>query len=810
MNRLLKTLVLIVTVGTATAALAERVGVKALSGPPEEFSERRMPSTEAMMVSSSIRMLERTGEDRSPGTGFSVVAGEGFSIVQVTDNFPTFDVVRIYGPGNKRYEYDGVRLLCSGGPCGSYEAGLEMNEFDANGGGSMTLSVSGGEVDTSGTWSVDITPSLSGHSSATVQSMIGYEGDGVSVGLAADPCLADASRCDQRGQCIEPCTEPRLNLTTSSQAALALALDDRNSDKGNYRAPRTVERVELKIIDTHSRKVLHAQRIEASRAATLHRTPAGYPLIELPKLPAGLHSARVDVALRRDDGALIERTVFYTLPVSEASIALTGKVSTSVIDDKRMQIDLELTHNAMRRSHLHAYAEVWETQTNQPIAWISGMSAPQRDQNGVVTLPLTFDARWIALRGSGRADLTLRNVRIQDPDTFLPLDQRAQLAITALNLPNAAFELRTAIEVDDAMFQFDSGRSVDIEVDDPVNVERGGNVGIVAVHGWCSSATWPVGDLDNLGITRTFLDTNQSRSHDRFAQRLRDQGNGFFNNAFTVIAHSQGGAAAAHLRTFYTSRLDNATAPRRIQTMGTPFRGSTLMDLYVGIGGVWGFVLSEIFGFCGPQLSLTSVGSAVWSVGIPTSVRREVFYYRTRHRRPSNFWQRLQFWRWRCNIVSFIIPGTDDGVVSTNQGKFNNARDMGIRDSQCHTGGMRHAAQTRDTARNAIMEREGRPPPPPPPSPPDARCQVQSYYQSGGPYGGGYYYYYVDAGTSSAGASPIASYQWTLNGSANPPGSVTRFGPLSPGLPGQASSYAVRVTVRDTAGRSDSATCYVP
>ncbi|MEO1576644.1 MAG: hypothetical protein AAFU65_16985, partial [Pseudomonadota bacterium] len=407
--------------------------------------------------------------------------------------------------------------------------------------------------------------------------------------------------------------------------------------------------------------------------------------------------------------------------------------------------------------------------------------------------------------------LRLHNVRLQDPDTFVPIAQRFSVDLGRVTLPAVARAERSTISVNDEMLFGKADRTIDLPVSRVTGVSRMNAQGIMLVRGWCANSTWPINNFQALGVTRHYTDGQNSRSHDSMARRLRDQGNANYTTAFTAIGHSQGGAAATHLLTYYSSRLDNTTAPRPVQSLGTPYKGSTLMDLYVGVGGPWGFVLSEIFGFCGPQLNLTTVGSALWLTGIPNSVRSDVHYYRTRHRRPSNFWQRLQFWRWRCNLASFIIPRSDDGVVGYRQGELSGGNNRGIRDRQCHTGGMKYADQTDDVSRNAEMEREARPVAPPPPAGPDARCTVSSQWIPGGPFGGGYTTYYVDAGGSIPGANPISQYQWRLNGASPGPFTTTsRFGPLSPGLPGQASYYLVHVTVRDTAGRTDFAVCAVP
>ena len=57
--------------------------------------------------------------------------------------------------------------------------------------------------------------------------------------------------------------------------------------------------------------------------------------------------------------------------------------------------------------------------------WIGGMSELDGGR-----LPLSLDARWIA-RAKAVGPFTLRNLRIEDPNHFVPLAKIAELKITA-------------------------------------------------------------------------------------------------------------------------------------------------------------------------------------------------------------------------------------------------------------------------------------------------------------------------------------------------------------------------------------------
>jgi len=801
------------------------ISVKSLSGPPAEFASKRLPSVEELMTASNILVLDqrriepgttRSLAERTSHSSFSVTEGNGFSLVQVTSDYPNFSSATIFGPGGTRYYFDGASITCNSGPCDQYQADLVMEPFDNRPGGTVAFSISGGEVVSSTSWNLEMIEPVPTLRTMQFDSVIAYDENYVDVGIDPDPSPGPTPIPDPGDPC-DFCIEPMLEMVEGGAPVLALGFSRAGTEakpgsgetvvSGREPQDGAVVDIEMTITNADTREVVHRDRIGVERAAILPRNAHGHSLLQLPALGAGLHSVRLDVTADLPGQGVIERTVLYPLMMLEARYGLTGATAARVLDESRLEIELGLDVRTPVPGHLYAYAEVWVRGGRKPIAWIGGMTHPRGERENAA-LPLVFDARWMALADVHTGGLELRNVRIQDPDTFVPYDQIPVLPLTADRLPSAASAPRSSVRVDDTLY-FGKG---DITIPRPAGLEpvqsRTHPVpdGILLVHGWCSGGNpWPEWQFND-GPTREFADFSASRSHDSFAQRIRDQGNANFTNQFAIVAHSQGGAASTHLRAFYNSRLDNSTAPRRIQSMGTPYGGSILMDYYVATGPL-GWLIGWLISDCAPSFSLSTVGSALWRNGIPNSVRSQVYFYRTRHNRPSNFWQRLQFWRWNCKISSYVIPSSDDGVVSHREGRFSNARSMGITDGECHTGGMKHTAQYLNSSRNAIMDREGRPPPPPPLV---ARCQVDSIWRSGGPTGNGYYEYWADASGSTPGQFPISTYQWTISGQL--PGSPTttnRIGPFFPGLPGQASSYTINVVVRDTAGNSDGASCYI-
>jgi hypothetical protein len=130
------------------------------------------------------------------------------------------------------------------------------------------------------------------------------------------------------------------------------------------------------------------------------------------------------------------------------------------------------------------------------------------------------------------------------------------------------------------------------------------------------------------------------------------------------------------------------------------------MDLYVfsGVG-----ILNAIFSAhdCGAQISLTTTNSYLWNIFLPITAQSKTFYYRTIHDLPNNFWEGLQFWRWKCNSASYILSGVDDGVTRPFKSWLLFGNDMGITEGQCHME-MRFPDQKDDLGRNDIMDQMGR------------------------------------------------------------------------------------------------------
>lgn len=377
------------------------------------------------------------------------------------------------------------------------------------------------------------------------------------------------------------------------------------------------------------------------------------------------------------------RTAEHLLIVAEREVNLSGNAFVRQTDDTRYQLILP-AEGLRAGQKVIAHAEVWGRDLNgreQAIAWIGGMTIAERSFGGRnnATLPLSLDARWL-VRANAESNFELRSVRVSDADSAVVLGSSENIRLPEIKVSE---NLRTGYfgEITDDMRM---GKRPEKTTNDAV----GGK--LMLVHGYCSGDAWgtaaSAGQFSNFV---KFLDLNQNRSHDQFANLIRNFGASL--PSFGIVAHSQGGAASLHLYTYYWSGLDYATGGTRlIQSVGTPYQGTALAGNLA--------VLGQIFGVgCGSNYDLTYSGAASWLAGIPSWARAKVFYHTTSF---TDVWWRYDY----CQIASdLLLSDPDDGVVERAYAQLPGANNLGHKTGWCHTTGMRDPAQTNDSSRNANM-----------------------------------------------------------------------------------------------------------
>ena len=390
---------------------------------------------------------------------------------------------------------------------------------------------------------------------------------------------------------------------------------------------------------------------------------------------AGDHVAQVAIEGVDQAGNRVLRTAEHLLPFVDRSITLAGdRASASHDKSGATRLSIEVPVSAAKGlDHYLGFAEVWgrDSAGNAlPVAWVSGMVTPRDGRLG-----FGFDERWIA-KANAQGPFELRNLRIEHPDNFVTIAAAERMS---LEMPRLRIRVKASeIVVDESMTM------------GPRPAQQAGAKGVgkrlLLVHGYCSAGVWPASQFSTAS---SFLDKNQNRSHDAFARLIQSFGNTW--NSYGIVAHSQGGAAALHLYTYYWSGLDNATGARLIQSVGTPYKGTNLAGILATLGNWFGVG-------CGNNSNLNYSGASTWLAGIPNSSRAKVNYYTTSFK-STNWWTNDY-----CNMATdLVLSDPEDGTTEKVNGQLPGAINRGHATGQCHTANMRDPAQYLNSARNATM-----------------------------------------------------------------------------------------------------------
>lgn len=387
---------------------------------------------------------------------------------------------------------------------------------------------------------------------------------------------------------------------------------------------------------------------------------------------SGKHIAQITVRGTTPEGMEFVRTSEELFQVAANRAVIGGKIDANLVDDVRFQLNLPV-QGLKSGQKVIVHGEVWGLNSDgreQAVAWIGGMT---NVTNGRVALSL--DSRWLAI-SDVKGNYELRNIRISDENSIV-IGETERLALPTV-YPTATSR-NFGGQITDEMLQ---GRR-------PANLNTNKAVGgkLMLVHGYCSGDAWAsTGSFTNWV---KFLDLNQNRTHDQFANLIKNFGASL--PSFGVVAHSQGGAASLHLYNYYWSGLDYATGGSRlIQSVGTPYQGTALAGNLAAIGSVFG-------AGCGSNSNLTYSGAASWLAGISASSRAKVYYHTTSF---TDVWYRYDY----CSLATDAFLGDpEDGVTEKAYGQLPSGNNLGHKTGWCHTTSMRDPGQTTDSSRNSNM-----------------------------------------------------------------------------------------------------------
>lgn len=611
---------------------------KQLSGPPSDFeSMRAVDPSEAAILSHSamvpVSMMEKSG-----GSGWSAsipVEDNRLRFALLTPGGMDWDVALTGPAGQKLRAADTAKSArASSFGMGDAQVPAQMYSFDSLPTGSWKIDLAGSAKSASQGYLL-----VEGNASTRLASYPSHTRQlvGQSMGLTAQLTSLDASEKAVTGADAGRIERAEMEVTFPSGKTQRLPMfDDGQHDDG---------------------------------AAADGVYGAAFSATE-----AGDYVAQVIIEGTDRHGNRVLRTAEHLLPFVQPTLTIAGSRASAVAAKSatpRLTINIPVTA-PKNASHYRSYAEVWghDAAGNAvPVAWVGGMVTPQSGKFG-----LGFDERWVAKSGA-QAPFELRNLRIEDPDTSVTIASAQRMA---LSLPPLRVRAKAGdIEIDEMMTM--GPRPAEVQ-------SKGVGKRLLLVHGYCSGGVWPASQFSTAS---TFLDVNQNRSHDAFAQKIKAFGNTW--NSYGVVAHSQGGAASLHLYTYYWSGLDNATGGRLIQSVGTPYQGTNLAGILAKLGNWFGVG-------CGKNTDLSYSGAAAWLRGIPNSNRAKVNYYTTSFKTTN--WYTNDY----CNFATdLVLDDPEDGTTEKSGGQLPGAVNRGHSTGQCHTSGMRDPAQYLNASRNATM-----------------------------------------------------------------------------------------------------------
>jgi len=388
-------------------------------------------------------------------------------------------------------------------------------------------------------------------------------------------------------------------------------------------------------------------------------------------------------------GTEFVRSSQHVVAVSKARLALKGSATLRRLASGRSLVALEVDVQAPVGT-LRAYTEVYARQEDDgaetPVAWLGGLVELQED--GTVTLE--FDHDWLALAGLAQdgalPQLVLRNTYLADTRTTFPVALYAE-AIAVTNPTLVRFITRPSRPLDAVTREMRLGV-------DPFTLSNRmatGKTGLVLLPGYCADKNpWERSRAD-FGPDAYFFDEFKlNEPHADYALKVLKfvERNGL--DSFSLIGHSQGGKVALHIYNYYWSGLDNSTGGRKIQSVGTPWEGSSGAGCVASLGNMFGIG-------CGANSDLTRDGARNWRTGILKENEEDVFFFTTTYEQGSWFGDSCSF------AMNLVLSWPNDGVTELPYAKLSGGQSQGNTPKWCHTTDMNYPAQYDDHERNRQM-----------------------------------------------------------------------------------------------------------
>ena len=274
---------------------------------------------------------------------------------------------------------------------------------------------------------------------------------------------------------------------------------------------------------------------------------------------AGMYKSLVQINGKLSDGTDFIRSLWYVFTVAHPSIEITGKVQGSLHTHEISQRDIidfniDVNWDESVLSY-RAFAQVWGTGENReevPVAWISGLVDVQKREFCLFNchyIHMQLDSRWLEL-ANAKQPLHLKSVTLEELKAFITLSRSDALEVTADDkLLKWSPSLNTeAIKID---WEMKEGYN-------PYRVQKVDNVTetgqLLLLHGYCAQENGFL--LEYFDDYLLFENYEKNLLHDEYAREVIDFLAKEGATRFSVVGHSQGGAVALHLYSYYQTGLD--------------------------------------------------------------------------------------------------------------------------------------------------------------------------------------------------------------------------------------------------------------
>eukprot|EP01127_Copromyxa_protea_P000001 TRINITY_DN0_c0_g1_i1.p1 TRINITY_DN0_c0_g1~~TRINITY_DN0_c0_g1_i1.p1 ORF type:complete len:673 (-),score=149.02 TRINITY_DN0_c0_g1_i1:52-2070(-) len=394
-----------------------------------------------------------------------------------------------------------------------------------------------------------------------------------------------------------------------------------------------------------------------------------------------------------DSGSLLEtpfqRSTQHLIEVSPISdLELSGKGRATILDDKRTALHFGVLNDEKvpRDYQLRAYAEVYGKDSNGQLkaaCWIGGLVTLDKNHE----FKLVLDNRWFQAEGLS-LPITVRNLYISDVKTSFPLAQitkdivvDAQRSLASYFKPDSQLSLTPEV-----MKEMRNGLK---PLSRTNTTAQASDISLVLLPGYCANINPWGRNTDH--FTNGFFPVQYGNyANDEYAKLIIGQIEAKGITRFGIIAHSQGGMISTHIHNYYWTGLEDAQGERLIQTMGTPFQGTSASGSMANLAKVFGVA-------CGSNSDLSRDGATNWLSGISMETRQDVYSYSSTYSSGSYLGD-------YCSLpMNLILQWPNDGVTEADFAPLPGGNFLGNTEEECHTTEMAYAPQFDNETRNKLM-----------------------------------------------------------------------------------------------------------